>query len=173
MPEQKNETWKNGVKGTIGVLKFDRRGELTQVMIRSGQSVTLSTNERKINQERAALPKYDNFSNGAMVPVLLFDDVDDAAEIASNPNLMGEEDMKDLFSAHWKVFDEKIASIGNRGTLLRLIQVGQGEEGATARQMKALEDRLEAVTPQMLGPRDDRIGADAGTPGKFKPITPI
>jgi hypothetical protein len=147
MPEV--EIWKSAINGTIGVLKFDRRGELVEEIVRKGQKLTISTNERIINSERASSETLDFFKNGMLTPVRLLDDAEDAAEIASNPNLMSEDELRDLFKVHWKVFESKIAAISNEITLNRLKAIAD-EVDATVRQLRVIDARLEELNPSSV-----------------------
>lgn len=140
------EIWQNSTAGTRFVVRFDHKGDFKHEGVRSGQKVVLSTEERHINMERAASPKLDPFTNGSFTPVKLADGVEDAHEIASNPNLKSESELRDLFKLQWQKFDKEISSITNPHALERLRQIAE-EEDATVRQMRAVEDRIAEVNP--------------------------
>jgi hypothetical protein len=75
----------------VVINRLDHRGELTKHdIVDPGKKFNLTTEERRMNQELAARADMDVFSNGQLQPVRILDDVDDAREIASNPNLMSE-----------------------------------------------------------------------------------
>ena len=145
MPEKK-EIWMNSSKGKALVLKYDRLGNLTHEIVRTGGKVDVTTDERLINSDRAALETLDIFKNGVMTPVRLLDGTEDAHEIAANPNLKSEEDLRKLFKLQWKRFDEELSTITNTTTLSRLMEIAS-EIDATMRQVKSIQARLEAVDP--------------------------
>lgn len=141
------EVWENSTKGRIGVLKFDRRGDLRNELIRPGAKVHLTPDERQINQERAADNSLDVFQNGFLVPVRLLDGTEDAKEIASNPNLMSESDLRALFGKQWKAFGAQVAQISNQITLQRLLALADEDDvNATVKQVAIIRDRLAEVS---------------------------
>ncbi len=140
------EIWQNSTAGTRFVVKLDHKGDFKHEGVRSGQKVVLSTEERQINMERAASPKLDPFTNGSFTPVKLADGTEDAHEIASNPNLKSEAELRALFKLQWQKFDKEISSISNPHALERLREIAE-EEDATVRQMRAIEDRVSEVNP--------------------------
>lgn len=164
--DAKRETWRNVTKGLHGVLKHDRFGNEKHEQVRPGQTVQLTVEERMLNMDRAADEKLDVFRNGTFVPVRLIDDAEDAAEIASNPNLKGENDLKDMLSLHWKKFGSAVEEISNVGTLIRLREIAT-EEDATMRQFKVIENRILAVEPSHVFDNVD----DVQTFGESKPGT--
>ena len=141
------ETWKNSTRGRIGVLKFDRRGELRNELVRPDMAVHLTPDERQINQEKAASAELDIFSNGHLTPVRLLEGTEDTQEIASNPNLMGESDLRGLFKAHWKTFDTKVKEITNTITLNRLLALSEDDSvNATVKQVATIRKQIESLT---------------------------
>lgn len=173
MAEQTFETWKNVTKGRVYILRQNRLTGLTKhELVNSGRSFQISPDERRLNQENAANNDLDVFANGILCPVKLLDDAEDAKEIASNPNLLSDTDIKDLFSAHYKTFEKKVAEIRNPATLDRLREVGKAEDAAISR-MALIEARIDELTPKHEthsqtvdeGPRQvDGAG--------FKPVSP-
>lgn len=168
------ETWKNATRGKVVVLKYDMRGNLIHELVHGGGAFTLSKEERLLNMDRAANENLDVFKNGTLVPVRLLDGDEEAAEIASNPNLITEDDMKSLFKAHWKTFEAKVAAIGNPLTLQRMLQLAEDEEtGATIKQQKTIKARLDEVQPQPFVERQTLAGPRIG--GEIRPqpsVTP-
>lgn len=149
MAEKKFETWESAIKGTIGVKKFDRRGDLTTEIVRGGRMVHLTPDERRYNTERAASAGQDPFSNGMLVPVTLLDDSEDAAEIAANPNVLSASDLQNLFELQWKQFDRELVKITNVSALTRLMEMAH-EADATVRQMESIKQRIAQVDPSIL-----------------------
>lgn len=142
----KLETWQSGVRGVVAIKKFDRRGEMKDEVIRAGQKFTLTTEERIFNQDRAASPELCDFRNGRLIPVRILDGTEDAKEIASNPNLIGESEMVDLLKGHFKTFESKLRAISNTVALERFLAVAEDND-ATIKQVSAIKTRLDEVNP--------------------------
>lgn len=166
-----HESWKNTTAGRIFLKKYNQRGELASEMVPGGKVFQISPVERRINTEMAALPELDFFSNGQLTPVRLIETEEDAKEIASNPNLMAESDMVDLFKGHWKTFEARVGEINNLTTLRRLLEVGQSSEvDAKVRQVDVIKAKIEEISPaehveiNHAGSVDERTG--------LKPVTP-
>lgn len=143
------ETWKNATLGRVAVAKIDRRGDIDHELVSGGGKILLTTDERIMNQEMAANDELDVFKNGTMVPVRLLDTTEDAAEIASNPNLKSEEDLRNMFKLQWKKFETECATLSNLTTLLRLKEIAQ-EGDATVRQVNVIEARIAEVDPNAV-----------------------
>lgn len=143
------ETWENATDGYIVVATLDRKGDKSHEIVPAGRTVAIAYEDRVMNQDMAADETLDVFKNGSMVPVRLLDTSEDKAEIADNPNLKTEGDLREMFNLHWKQFDTEVASIGNKTTLLRLKQLAQDDDtGATVRQVNAIEGRLHELEPE-------------------------
>lgn len=172
----KQETWKNATKGRISVLKQDRWGNLEHKMIRGGETFTLTEAERQTNSDKAATPDLDFFRNGMLTPVRLVETAEDYKDIAENPNLLSEQDLKDLFDLQWKQFDAKLGEISNALLLRRLEALADGDEvNVTVRQQKAIKARLNEVIPSRAQEVDSVGPVMAGTDEdytRFKPIMP-
>lgn len=163
------ETWKNSTAGRVVLKKYNQRGELSDEMMSGGKVFHIKPQERRINQEMAANPDLDMFSNGQLTPVRLIETEEDAKEIASNPNLLSEEEMKDLYKGHWKSFESKVSEISNLTTLERMLEVGN-EVDAKVRQVETIRARIEELNPvdhveiEHSGNIDERTG--------LRPVTP-
>jgi hypothetical protein len=143
------ETWQNASAGVVVVRKFDHRGELDkEEIVRGGQMVHLTEEERRMNQDLAASSAQDFFSSGVMRPVRILSDADDAAEIASNANLMSEDDMRKVVKGHPQSFAQKLGEISNPVTLHRLLQIAKEEDVANSR-VEAVQKRLMGVGPSV------------------------
>ena len=151
------ETWKNDTAARIWVKKVDRHGELEDVQVPPGKVLHLTPDERRINHEIAVEEKFDMFKNGSLTPVRLIEGTEDAAEIASNPNLMSETDMRDLFKQNWRTFDAKVQEITNPIALDRLREIAS-EEDATVRQMEVITNRLAEFGHVVSGSEVDQVG---------------
>lgn len=163
------ETWKNATLGRVVLKKYNQRGELSDEMMPGGKVFHIKPAERRINQEMAALPELDMFQNGQLTPVRLIDTEEDAKEIASNPNLLSESEMRDLFKGHWKTFESKVSEVSNLTTLERLLQVAN-EVDAKVRQVEVIQARIAEINPvehveiNHAGAVDERTG--------LRPVTP-
>lgn len=166
------ETWRNSTKGKHAVLKFDRWGNEVHEMVRPGQAVSLSPEERSLNMDRAADESLDVFKNGTFVPVRLLDGTEDAAEIASNPNLKSEGELEALFDLHWKKFEKEVSEITNANALVRLYELAE-ERDATVKQVKVIETAIKTVDPTYIfGDAADTIESFGEAREGVKPITP-
>jgi hypothetical protein len=162
MAKQEFETWESAIKGTIGIKKFDRRGDLATEIVRGGRKVHLTPDERRYNSERAASSGQDPFANGMLVPVTLLDSSEDAEAIAANPNVLSADDLQNLFELQWKKFDQELVKITNVSALTRLMEMAVDAD-ATVRQMQSIKQRISQVDPSIL--LDD--GASGNTVTSF------
>lgn len=140
------ETWENARAGDVWLLVFDHAGKVESKPVRGGRRITISTKERKLNQERAYDTGSDVFSNGSLVPVggaQAFDGVEDYQEIASNPNLMSTDDLKGLLTLKAPQLKKRLEDISNVMTVTRLYELAKSEEAdLTLPQFRAIETRL-------------------------------
>jgi hypothetical protein len=164
------EAWKNAGAGLIVIKKTNQKGDFGEEAVLGGKVIQISPKDRRANSEMAATEELDVFKNGMLTPIRLIDSEEDAVEIASNPNLMTEQDMKDLFKSHWKTFETRIGEIANETTLTRLLEIGRIED-AKVRQVEAIEARLADVRPVSHIEVVQQSGA-AGPMTSIKPVTP-
>lgn len=126
---EERETWTNPGKGLVYILQFDAKNKLVSKGVRPGHKVTLTVEERQQNQDRAASPDRDLFTNGSLVPLRLVETAADYAEIASNPNLLGESDMRKLFKLKASTeFKDKLDEIDNPILIARMLEIANEEE---------------------------------------------
>jgi hypothetical protein len=163
------ETWKNATHGRHGVVKFDKRGNIEHELVGPGKTVLLTPEERALNQDRAWDDSQDVFKNGTMTPVRLLDTTEDAKEIASNPNLKSEDELRDMFKLHWKKFEAEVEQIGNTLTLERLRDIAQ-EGDATVRQVNVIEARMSDLQGEAFVP-DATIQHYGDVGGGVKAVT--
>ena len=143
------ETWGNPSAGKVYILTFDHTGKLQSQLVRPGGKVQITTQERLINQERAASPAKDVFNNGRLHPVRIHDSAEGYAEITSNPNLLSEDDLKELFNLKIGEFRSRLGEISNSNALQRLHDFANGDDEdtkVTMTQAKAIDKRLAEVT---------------------------
>lgn len=147
------ETWTNMGRGSVYILTFDHTGKLRSTPVRPGAKVTVSTEERQINQERAFTADVDSFKNGTFVPVILADSVEDFHEIASNPNHLSEDDMRDMFKLKAADFKKKLVDITNVIAIERMHEMAESETAGTSvsmAQFRALEGKLKELNSDKL-----------------------
>jgi hypothetical protein len=146
MSDSDKETWSNNGQGDVFVLTFDHTGKLRSVPIRSGQKLTMTIEERQLNQERAFAKDVDIFHNGRLTPVRLVDTAEDYEEIASNPNHLSEDDMKEILKLKGKTFSSRLETITNVIALERMVDLaGDDSLGVSMAQFKTLDKRLNDV----------------------------
>lgn len=164
------EAWKNAGLGLIVIKKTNQKGEFGEEAVPGGKVIQITPKDRRANSEMAAIEELDVFKNGMLTPIRLIDSEEDAKEIASNPNLMTEQDMKDLFKSHWKTFENRIGEVANETTLTRLLEIGRAED-AKVRQVEAIEARLAEIRPVTHVEVIQQAGV-AGPMTGIKPVTP-
>lgn len=143
------ETWENISRGRHVIKKFSVRGDLMDEMIGGQRKFHLTTRERQLNMERAATSALDPFSNGMFTPVHLLDSTEDAEQIASNPNLIGETEMVELVKGHVKTLTKRIGDVTNPIVLQRLLQVAT-ESDVSVGKVAAIEARIEEMSPSQV-----------------------
>ena len=147
MENREVEFWRNQSAGKAVVRKFDQFGQERHELVASGMQVQVTSQEREmLNQERTVDVKNDIFSNGVLVPVRL---IGDTAEQASNPNHMGESDLKNLFSEfpHWKAFESQVSKITSETALRRLLELAESDEvDATLKQVNILNEKITDIS---------------------------
>jgi hypothetical protein len=143
------ETWENVTRGKVSILKYDQLGKEYTQLVAGGRKFSLTREERVLNQDRAANEELDIFQNGTLNVVRLLDGDEDGAMFANNPNMMAESDINELFKVKSvKAFEAKLGEVTNLNTLERIREVADGLDNVTVRQIAAIEDRIEAVTPR-------------------------
>lgn len=166
------ETWKNITKGRVGFLKYDRFGEIARDQVGPSKVFDISPEERVMNSDRAANKDLDIFNNGWLVPVRLLEDNDLSKEVASNPNLMSESDLRGLFSLQWRAFEKKVDSIDNLIILKRLQNLAEEDDSinVTVKQSKVIDDRIEALTDDSENRPD--VDVDDNVFKRIRAVTP-
>lgn len=146
------ETWQNVTRGSVGLLKLDSRGVEKGVVVPAGGKISLTVEERRMNQDRAATKPQDLFGNGTLAPIRLIDDPElgeEYAQIKDNPNFISETEMKQLFSKRIDTFKRELAKIDNPAVVQRIKDIAV-EADAKASQTAAIEERLREFNPQVV-----------------------
>lgn len=140
------EVWQNVSGSQIYIRILDPRGNEKFTHIRPNQKITISPLERRINQDRTATEKGDFFKNGMLTAVRLINTEEDYADLATNPNLISESEIADMFSLTPAKFKNRINEITNFTVIRRLIDYAEREDTkASMPQMRALEARKEEL----------------------------
>lgn len=148
-PQDEAELWENTTAGRICLRFYNQQGMLVDKLVGSRQKFQITPKERLLNQEMAADNTLDVFKNGTFAPVRLIESAEDLEEIRNNPNLVTDVDMKAMLSDRrsLKALQAHLDSITNPYALKRMLEIANEDEGSTARQVKAIEERLKAVSP--------------------------
>lgn len=147
-PVEALETWQNVSNSRHVLKKISAGGVLRDEMINGKKKFHLTEQERRINSENAADERSDPFSNGRFVPVRLLEDSEDAAKIASNPNIVTEADMADLVKGSAPALKKKLEEISNPMVLGRLLEVAE-ENDAPVSKVSAIKERVAVVSPEL------------------------
>lgn len=144
--DQSLEVWENVTEALLGLRKIDYRGNEKDVLVRGGSKVTLTPEERELNESLVADEKFNPFTNGMLRAVRLSDDPD-ATEVDASAALSPDE-MSEFFKQTVAAYTKAVKEITSSILLQRLIKHGEEHE-ATVRQVQALRDRLESVDPPL------------------------
>lgn len=140
------ETWKNASNAFVAVTKLDPRGQEKTEIIESGKTFSLTSEERRINQDRCIEVANDFFKNGMLMPIRLLDGDEEVAELASSANLMSDSELQDLFGQHWRTFEKRINEISSTVTLQRMLDLSEKVD-ATHKQVTTIQSRMFALDP--------------------------
>lgn len=140
------ETWRNVHAGQVWFQKLDRKGDMVAEIVQPGAPFKITTEDRVYNMELAATADLDIFKNGMCTPVRILDGTEDAADIASNPNLLSDSDMVGMLKAHHATFDKALNSITNKVTLNRLLEVAT-EQDSSVSKIGKINARIEELSP--------------------------
>jgi hypothetical protein len=167
------EAWRNHTAGTVFVRRLDHRGDFNRhEEVGSGRVCHISPEERRMNSEMAASEELDMFRNGTLQPLRLLDTSDEARELASNPNVMSEADMRALVKGHHKTFESRLGSIRSLSALQRLRAIAHDED-APVKRVEAIEARIRQVQPGMAQrPAPSAASAGDGRMSFGRPVTP-
>lgn len=170
---ENQETWKSDISGTIILRRLDHRGEMTRTeIVPAGKTFHITAEERRLNQEEVASPEFDVFRNGMLRPVRLLDSAEDARELAENPNVMSDTDMRSLLKSHFKTFTSKLGEISNPFALERMLALATSPEvDATISRVEAIKSRLNEVAPNHV-PETVAVAPADSDRGAMRAVTP-
>lgn len=157
----KFETWENPSDSTVSVVKMDSRGNQKNETVPGHQKFTITEEDRILNQELAAMPSQDLFTSGLLIPIgetaRILNGNESDSDIASNPNMMSDSDLKEMFKIHYRNFPKEVGKITSVVTLARLLDIAS-EIDATVKQVAVINDRMIEVDPSSARGDDVIIG---------------
>lgn len=156
------ETWENSKAGPVYV-RVLYRGDEKLTKVPSGGRVSLSPEEREMNQIRVMNDGQDFFANGDLVPIKLVDSAEDYAEVAANPNLLGEQELRGLFDLKVPEFANKVGEVSNVRVVERLIEIADDITGVAKGKLVALQEKRDELTPKRVA-IDPDVDEDEGEP---------
>lgn len=145
------ETWTNISQSRHAIKRMGAHGVLKTEVIRGQSKFHISEEDRRLNMEMAANPRLDPFSNGQFTPVRLLDGTEDAQEIASNPNLISEDEMAKLIKGNVKTLEARLKEIENPVVIDRLLAIAE-ESDTTVGRLKAIKTRQTELRPDAAKP---------------------
>lgn len=156
MARQALEIWENVTEALLGLLKLDHRGANAEVLVRGGGKVTLTPEEREINEAMIPDEKFNPFRNGMLRAVKLTDSPD-ATPVDSSAALSDEE-LAEFFKKPAAAFSKALKEVESSVLLQRLVTHGEQNE-ATVKQVDAVKARLAEVDPPLTSiPVEKNIG---------------
>jgi hypothetical protein len=165
------EVWENASHSQLYIQKYDSRGNIVHEAIQGRRRVSISSDERRLNQDLAATPEQDFFANGTLVPVKLIESEADTAELKGNANAMNDEDMKAVFKLALRPFGEKVDAISNPIVIRRLLEVASDVD-ASIKQVEKLQARLAGLIPAVNETVAVGGGPGSTISGKGRGVTP-
>ena len=149
MVEEK-EVWTNPNECTVWV-EVDNPYQPGMTMAKEigpRENIQLSVRERRANQFIAARKEQDLFTNGTLAPVKLVDSADDFSELANEPNVKSETELKNLFKLSAAQFKKALAEINNLRVLERIQEIAEDDKtNTTLAQSKAIIASIEDMKP--------------------------
>lgn len=158
------ETWSNTGQSLVHITRIGEYGRRTSELVYGGRVFAITPQERRINQSQCYLPASDPFTNGTFTPVSLLDDEPDTEGLRTNPNVLNEQNVNEIFGLKGDEFNKRLMTITNINAVNRLIDLaGQPSVGATVEQLEILRRYASLLS----GDKDEP--EPSGTP---KPVTP-
>lgn len=152
------ETWANIAPSGNAIIRLDSRGVEKQEFISTPRNFLITTEERKITQDRILDPKHDPFLNGCFRPVLVPDSVD----FKTNPNALSDDDIRSIFVSSELAFQEWLNTLDSPETLRRMVDMAGAEDvDISLKRYKAIGARLAEVKPPTRVTQKDRAQYDA------------
>lgn len=142
------EVWKNITNSRIGYLTLDKHEDPVRKQVRGQKLLEVTPRERIYNSDRAATDELDIFNNGWLIPVRLLEDDELSKEVASNPNLLSESDLRDMFKLQWRAFEKRVNEIDTIMILRRLEDLAENDDSinVTVKQSSVIQNRIAELT---------------------------
>jgi hypothetical protein len=162
------ETWMNAGQSMVHLIKIGEYGRRETELIYGERVFSLTPQERRINQSQCHDSKNDPFTNGTFKPIALLDDEPDTERLRSNPNVLDDSRIADLFKLTGEPFSQQLVAITNLTAVDRLVEIArQPATGATVGQLEILKRYRKLLAGEPDEP--EQPGPEGGTP---KPVTP-
>lgn len=148
--ESEYETWKANAR--IVLHKFDRSGNMQEILVNKGRKIQLTEQERLINQDRVFDDSMNPFMNGTLSPVRLPGSASDSTKaIVESPNTITTDEMVELLNGHHKTLEKRLDEITSPYVIREMINLTQMDEedggvDVTIKRVEALEQRLRSLT---------------------------
>lgn len=147
MAEEK-ELWHNTGRGQVWIWMTNVMDKQELRPIGGGEKFMISPSDRRNNQDMAM--SGDFFTDGTFAPVKLVDSAKDFEELASNPGVMSDSDVAELFELTAPQLKKRLAEIDNKKILRRIQEVANADSTkATLAQVRAIDARVEELTPEI------------------------
>lgn len=145
----KREIWENRTKSTFWVEKSNVKGDLELIRVHPGGKIDITSEDRRLNEEKAVSRDGNWFANGALSPAFLVEDAEDYAEVRSNPNVLSEAEIKDLLKLTAPKLKEALAEIDSPLVLQTLVDIIEaGDVDVSHAKAKAVKVRHDELNPQ-------------------------
>lgn len=135
------ETWENISPQQNAIVRLDARGDEKAEVIQGRRQFMLTTEDRIVTSSKVLDPKNDPFKNGAFRPIVVPDDVTEQ----SNPNALGDDEIKKIFGSSDVAWEEWLKSIDAVATLRRMIDLAEEADDLTMKRYRQLAERLVEV----------------------------
>jgi hypothetical protein len=162
------ETWLNTSPSLVHLIKIGEYGKRETELVYGGRAVSLTPQERRINQSSCYDAKNDPFTNGTFKPLALIEDEPDTERLRNNPNVLDDDGVAELFTLTGEAFSQQLIAITNLTAVDRLIETAkQPATGASVGQLETLKRYK-----KLLSGDKDEPAAEPGPEPVPKPVTP-
>lgn len=120
---QNVEIWKNTANGPRWYTVFDTQGREVAKTVQGGRTFTVTVFERRVNQDKVALPELDAFRNGTFILVRESSETDER-EVES-PNAKTDSELEQIVNetlADPSYIDGVLQEVSSTATLHRLLE---------------------------------------------------
>jgi hypothetical protein len=162
------ETWSNTSPSLVHLIKIGEYGKRETELVYGGRLFSLTPQERRLNQSSCFDAKNDPFTNGTFKPIALVEDEPDTERLRSNPNVLDDDGVTEIFALTGEAFSQRLIAITNPTAVNRLIEAAkQPTTGASVGQLETLKRYK-----KLLSGEKDEPAAESGPEALPKPVTP-